>query len=251
MRERREWPGISGNKGGGPTQRASTRYRLPDKKRGGNARGGTEYGPLTPQPAVSCTARSRYRRRPLPTRIVGMLHCLRSPGRSDRGRLVGVQHDGNGWVTCAGGHRHWGRYGAAGLLLIDRRSAGESLVLLQHRADWTAHGNTWGVPGGARDSHESAVEAALREALEETGISASAVRVCDQVVDDHGGGWSYTTVRADLLADVELVAEAESAELRWVAVSRVDALPLHPGFAASWPDLRDRLDQERRVDRRS
>lgn len=155
--------------------------------------------------------------------------------------LVGVQHDGNGWVTCAEGHRHWGRYGAAGLLLVDRRGAGEPRVLLQHRAAWTAHGDTWGVPGGARDSHESAVEAALREALEETGVRATAVRIRDEIVDDHGDGWSYATVLADLVSDVDLFPDAESHELAWVSVSRVAALPLHPGFEAGWPRLRQRL----------
>ena len=81
-----------------------------------------------------------------------------------------MEHDGNGWVRCDLGHRHWGRYGAAGLLVADRSTAGEPLVLLQHRAAWTASGDTWGIPGGARDSHESPAEGALREACEETGI---------------------------------------------------------------------------------
>jgi 8-oxo-dGTP diphosphatase len=151
-----------------------------------------------------------------------------------------VEHDGNGWVRCDLGHRHWGRYGAAGLLVADRRRAGELLVLLQHRAAWTASGDTWGIPGGARDSHENPAEGALREACEETGIPSSAVRVGGELVDDHGG-WSYTTVLAELLAPVRLVRQEESAELRWVPVSAVTALDLHPGFAGTWPTLRERL----------
>jgi 8-oxo-dGTP diphosphatase len=31
----------------------------------------------------------------------------------------------------------------------------------------------------------------------------------------------------------------ESVELRWVAVGEVERLALHPGFAATWPLLRD------------
>jgi 8-oxo-dGTP diphosphatase len=50
--------------------------------------------------------------------------------------------DGNGWVVCAAGHRHWGRFGAAGLLISDGFN-----VLLQHRAAWTHEGDTWAVPG--------------------------------------------------------------------------------------------------------
>ena len=99
---------------------------------------------------------------------------------------------------------------------------------------------TWGIPGGARDSHENPAEGALREACEETGIPSSAVRVGGELVDDHGG-WSYTTVLAELLAPVRLVRQEESAELRWVPVSAVTALDLHPGFAGTWPALRERL----------
>ena len=141
--------------------------------------------------------------------------------------------DGNGWARCERGHTHWGRYGAAGLLLVDR-SPPSPVVLLQHRAYWTTSGDTWGVPGGACDSHESVVEAALREAAEEAGLPAAAVRVFDSLVDDHGR-WSYTTVLAELVAPVRLRAQAESAELRWVVLDLVDSLALHPGFARTGP----------------
>ena len=155
-----------------------------------------------------------------------------------------MEHDGNGWIRCDCGHRHWGRFGAAGLLVVDRRPGGrdddEPTVLLQHRAEWTANGDTWGIPGGARDSHETVAEGALREACEETGIPASAVRVGGELVDDHGR-WSYTTVLAELVAPVTLVRQEESAELRWVPLSLVTELDLHPGFAGTWPVLRERL----------
>ena len=150
-------------------------------------------------------------------------------------------HDGNGWVVDSQGHRHWGRYGAAGLLVVDRRGPGEPVVLLQHRARWTADGDTWGIPGGARDSHEDAVAAALREAHEETGLAADAIQVRGApLVDDHGG-WSYTTVLAALVTDVTLVLESESEALAWVPVAEVDLRPLHPGFAITWPVLQARV----------
>lgn len=140
--------------------------------------------------------------------------------------------DGDGWVQCACGHRHWGRFGAAGLLL----RVGER-VLVQHRATWSHEGGTWAVPGGARASTEDTVAAALREATEEAGVPPGVVRPLVSVVDEHGP-WSYTTVVAEADAPVEPVAsDAESVELRWVAAPLVPALPLHPGFAAAWPDL--------------
>ncbi len=154
-----------------------------------------------------------------------------------------MEGDGSGWVRCGRGHRHWGRYGAAGLLLTDR-SADPIRILLQHRAAWTANGDTWGIPGGARDSHETAAETALREVAEETGVPARAVRIGSDLIDDHGR-WSYTTVLADLLEPVTLTLQEESVELRWVPVDRVDQHPsgvLHPGFAATWPRLRVRIE---------
>src|SRR6185312_7312761 len=85
----------------------------------------------------------------------------------------------------------------------------EPQILMQHRAAWTANGGTWGLPGGARDSHESADQAALREAGEEAGIEADAVAVLDEFVDDHGAGWGYTTVLARLLRPIVLVPQEE------------------------------------------
>ena len=150
-------------------------------------------------------------------------------------------HDGNGWVVDDQGLRHWGRFGAAGLLVVDRRAPGAPTVLLQHRAAWTADGGTWGIPGGARDSHEDVVEAALREAHEETGLPAEAVHVHDDPLVDDRGGWSYTTVLGTLVADVTLVVESESEALGWVRTDEVEQRLLHPGFARTWPVLRARL----------
>jgi 8-oxo-dGTP pyrophosphatase MutT (NUDIX family) len=145
--------------------------------------------------------------------------------------------DGDGWTQCALGHRHWGRYGAAGLLV----AAPGPTVLLQHRAFWSHHGDTWGVPGGARGSTETAVETALREAFEETGLSNDGVEVVDELVDDHGG-WTYTTVLARAGTELPVHAlDQESTDVRWVMLPEVEALPLHPGFAGTWPALRLRL----------
>ncbi|MDT4939157.1 MAG: 8-oxo-dGTP diphosphatase [Pseudonocardiales bacterium] len=141
--------------------------------------------------------------------------------------------DGNGWVICELGHRHWGRFGAAGLLITDG-----TRVVLQHRAPWTHEGGTWALPGGARDSHEDVIAAALREAAEETALDPASVQPVAELIDDHGG-WSYTTVVATPLTDLNPhAANAESTEIRWWSISEVEALPLHGGFAMAWPRLR-------------
>lgn len=150
-----------------------------------------------------------------------------------------MERDGNGWARCDLGHRHWGRHGAAGLLLHTVDEAGELRVLLQHRAAWSHHGDTWGLPGGARDSHEDPVAAALREAAEETGLDPTTVRTRSVFVDDHGG-WSYATVHADTPTPLATAANDESHALEWVPVSRVERLALHPGFAGTWPLVRVR-----------
>ena len=145
--------------------------------------------------------------------------------------------DGDGWIVCAQGHRHWGRYGAAGLLLRHIGEDGTPAVLLQHRAAWSHHGDTWGIPGGARDSHETPEQAALREAVEESGLDTGQVSVTGEWVDDHGL-WTYTTVLANASSQLEVSAVTfESVAFRWVPEPEVADLPLHPGFAVTWPQL--------------
>ncbi|CQD05051.1 7,8-dihydro-8-oxoguanine-triphosphatase [Mycobacterium lentiflavum] len=151
--------------------------------------------------------------------------------------------DGDGWVISDSGAHYWGRFGAAGLLLRAPRPDGTPAVLLQHRAVWSHQGGTWGLPGGARDSHETPEQTAVREAHEEAGLLAERVAVRATVVTAQVAGiagthWSYTTVIADAGELLHTVPNRESAEMRWVAENEVADLPLHPGFAASWERLR-------------
>lgn len=154
-----------------------------------------------------------------------------------------MRGDGDGWVFDPDGSRYWGRHGAAGLLLRAPLPDGATAILLQHRAVWSHQGGTWGLPGGARDSHESAVDTAVREADEEAGIVAADLTVRATVVTHTApSGWTYTTVIADVVEPLATTANGESAELRWVPEADVEELPLHPGFGGSWAGLRDRLD---------
>lgn len=148
-----------------------------------------------------------------------------------------LRDPGDAWVEGPNGEQFWGRFGAAGLLVWHR----EGGVLLQHRAVWSHFGGTWGIPGGARKLNESAADAAFREAHEEAGVPADLPSVLFESVVDLGF-WSYTTVVAETpRLFTPVMGDAESEALAWVPTADVEGLPLHPGFARSWPLLRKRL----------
>ena len=156
---------------------------------------------------------------------------------------------GDGWVECRCGHRHWGRYGAAGLLLWRREADGglpvtdprRYAVVLQHRAVWSHHGGTWALPGGAVNPDETEVEGALREAAEEAGLPASGVRVRADHRLDHGD-WAYTTVVAEAVREVEpQVGDHESIGVAWVPGAALRDRPLLPAFADALPALHELL----------
>lgn len=148
-----------------------------------------------------------------------------------------LRDPGDAWAIGPDGTKYWGAFGAAGLLVF-HPDAG---VLLQHRAQWSHHGGTWGIPGGAIRQGEDAISGALREADEEAGVPESLVSVIFTEVFDLGF-WSYTTVVVEAKEVFEpVMGDAESEALAWIALELVDSFELHPGFASSWPALRQRI----------
>ena len=97
---------------------------------------------------------------------------------------------GDNWVHGPNGERVWGMFGAAGVLVWNRTT---DSVLLQLRAEWSHHGGTWGIPGGALKFGEDATAGAMREAHEEAGVPESLLIPIDTYVIDLGF-WAYTTV---------------------------------------------------------
>lgn len=139
-------------------------------------------------------------------------------------------HDGDGFVECGLGHRHWGKYGAAGLLVHHN-----DLVLLQHRSEQSLGANTWGLFGGARDSDEDPVTAALRETSEESTLDTALLHVRGVINEDHGG-WGYDTVVADIDTLPDVAPRSwETRGARWVPADELTDLDLFPPFARSWP----------------
>lgn len=173
-----------------------------------------------------------------------------------------ISRSTDAFVDCRCGLRHWGLLGAAGLLVwnagarADREAdtpgvsseprplaAGrsETRVLLQLRAGWSHHGNTWGLPGGASAPGESAIQTALRESIEELGLSPHTVAVRHVLTTMNHTDWSYRTVIADAVRPLVLSPNGETADARWVPVSDVEGLPLHPGLQSAWPELQGLL----------
>ena len=152
----------------------------------------------------------------------------------------------DGWTICAQGHQHWGRAGAAGLLVHRGGPTGREL-LLQHRARWSHHGGTWGTPGGALHLGEPPETGALREVCEELGLAPADLVLGEESVDDHGG-WAYTTVLATPARPFEaedLRLDGESDGVAWLPMTELAAVELHPGLAASLPRLLPLLERAR------
>jgi 8-oxo-dGTP diphosphatase len=150
-----------------------------------------------------------------------------------------AERDGDGWVDCRCGSRHWGLHGAAGVVLLDPASRS---ILMQLRAEWTHGGRVWGIPGGAKDSHETAIESALREMHEELSIHPDSVEVVhDNMWADHSD-WSYHTVIAFASKEINFQVNEEAERAAWIEFAEVAGLELHPGFASNWNDILETIE---------
>lgn len=142
-------------------------------------------------------------------------------------------------VTCDQGHEHWGAGGAAGLLLRHRGHDGQTRYLLQKRGPGVDSPNTYSIPGGALGPFETPERGAIREAQEEMGALPN-FRVHDTHVNDHGG-WAYHTVIGDVDHQFDSgggTDDHEQAHTGWYTPDEIDGLRLHPGFKASWDDIK-------------
>lgn len=167
--------------------------------------------------------------------------------------------DSKHYRQCAPGHpRHWGPDGAAGALAWLTCSDGETCVLLAQRSKHVQSGGTWAFPGGAIDSGEDSLSAAIRELTEEISAGAgSSLKPCGltgqmEASCGHGCGWTYTSyvirVRPED-GDVPFVQVArgssawETDDVAWWPLASVDTLELHPAFAKAWPALKAMIER--------
>jgi 8-oxo-dGTP pyrophosphatase MutT (NUDIX family) len=133
-------------------------------------------------------------------------------------------------------------FGAAGVLVWNRET---DSVLLQLRAEWSHHGGTWGIPGGALKFGEDAIAGAMREAHEEAGVPEDLLIALDTHVIDLNF-WAYTTVVVETCEHFEpAYNDLESSDLQWIARTKVESFELHPRFGQSWSLLNDMLENQR------
>lgn len=155
-----------------------------------------------------------------------------------------------GYYPCPSG-RHWGVYGAAGILpwtVID----GEPWLLIGKRSKHVGQPGTWGGFGGALHEGEEPFTGALRELSEEVTVAVTATGGKHHVsayryVCPHCG-WTYVTYLQYVEPDVSEKAQVrdhwETDELRWVRVDHIGEYRLHPAFTKALPELRFRIEGE-------
>ena len=124
---------------------------------------------------------------------------------------------------------HWGDK-ASGVLL----TTGERIFLLL-RSEEVTEGGTWGIPGGAIDAGESALNSAIRELEEETGLSLDKYDVIDKTIyKDDEDGFKYTTFIIKVSESFEskpVRLDWENDDYRWVDQNWLEdnAHELHSG----------------------
>ena len=170
--------------------------------------------------------------------------------RIEHGRVVLVKgyetahRQGHFWDSH--GVKHWGWYGAAGVLPTHTDEHGVQRFLIQKRAGGVQHSGTWSTAGGAIDIDpktgvpETPQVAAQREAEEEFGDKIphmTPTHVDTAHFGDPGtaGHWQYHTVHLEAPEMFKPSGKAshgfESGGHAWVTAQEMGEYPLHPNFA--------------------
>ncbi|MEK7820354.1 MAG: NUDIX hydrolase [Pseudomonadota bacterium] len=115
---------------------------------------------------------------------------------------------------------------AVGAVVVDNGK-----VLLIRRGKPPRPGQ-WSLPGGGQELGESYIEAAIREAREETGLAIEVlglIDVVDSITRDESGRVRFHYLLADVVARPvggTLQAGGDASEARWFSPEEVFALPL-------------------------
>ena len=145
---------------------------------------------------------------------------------------------GNAFIHCSDGAIRWGRFGASGAVFCIQEEDGPK-VMLQKRSPLAHEGGTWSCAGGALDWGEDPLEGALREAEEEVGAVPPNHVVLGEYVFMPADDWTYTTAVVQVGRRFGESMNFETDAVGWFTLDEVEELPLHKGFAAAWPHLKE------------
>ena len=129
---------------------------------------------------------------------------------------------------------------AAGILAADDQGR----LLLQRRRDT----GQWAIPMGKQELGETVTQCAVRETLEETGITVEVTGLLG-IYSDPGHVVLYTS-NGETRQEFEIILTGrpesgtpavndEASDVRWFAPAELDGLDIHP---TQWRQLRDWLD---------
>jgi 8-oxo-dGTP pyrophosphatase MutT (NUDIX family) len=128
---------------------------------------------------------------------------------------------------------------AAGVLAVDDTGR----VLLQRRRDT----GQWAIPMGKQELGETVAQCAVRETLEETGVTVEVTGILGIYSDPgHIVAYSdgevrqeYEVIRLGRPVSGEPAANDEASDVGWFARGELEELDIHP---TQWRQLRDWLD---------
>lgn len=149
-------------------------------------------------------------------------HQRRNANRRRRGRHVFCNH----------GRNHWGKFGAAGVLVEC-----DGYVLLAQRSFSLSKKGQWTVPGGALAARwEEPVSGAMRELFEEVhGFNVFDFKLVGHDTVGCECGWAYTTFRVSVPDLVTVyVGDWETRRVAWVPVEMVENMNLLSAFRRYW-----------------
>lgn len=113
-------------------------------------------------------------------------------------------------------------------------------VLLVQRGNAFGHG-FWSLPGGRIESGESALEAAARELMEETGCVAILTHMVGEFILESGKADYAISCFAGLHSGGEAVARSDARAVAWVHFRQLASLRLAPHTAEAIGRARELL----------
>lgn len=119
---------------------------------------------------------------------------------------------------------------AAGIVFTD----GKAILLLKRTGDCD-HTGTWAPPGGKNKEGETDIGAATRESMEEAGLDSVPGYRFNSLISKNGKQ-KFTTYFYHVNKPFDVNVSHEHSESKWVNISELPSMNLHPKFKDSLPE---------------